>query len=98
LLVKVEATDITANTLTLTINGFHFARANHLLKSTGTLKTPKNAHVLDSNAKAYSLKPTWSKLSNADYYEIYFNGQLHTNIKDTTLLFDDLIPETNYSF
>ena len=98
LLVKVGPTDISVNTVVLTVNGFRFAPANHLLKSSGVLKTPANVQVVDSNALAFSLKPLWKKVPHADYYEIDFKGQLYTGIKDTTLLFDDLIPETNYSF
>ena len=37
-------------------------------------------------------------MANADYYEIEFNGMLYSTIKDTKLLFEDLIPETAYSF
>lgn len=98
LLVKIGATDITANAVTLTVTGFQFHPFNHLLKSSGILKTPMNAQVNDSNAESFSLKPTWNKVPNADYYEINFKGQLYTDIKDTNLLFDDLTPETNYTF
>ena len=37
-------------------------------------------------------------MPNADYYEIEFNGLNYTNIRDTALLFEDLRPETDYSF
>lgn len=98
LLVKLRGTDITANAVTLTIAGFRFHPVHHLLKSSGVLKVPIKAQVNDSNAKAFSLKPTWSEVSHADYYELDFKGQLYTNIKDTNLLFDDLTPETSYTF
>jgi alpha-glucosidase (family GH31 glycosyl hydrolase) len=98
LLVKVKTTDITKNPVTLTISGFRFAPTDHLHKSTGALNAPAQAVVLDSNATAYTLNPTWRKVANADYYEIVFNNQLYTNIRDTTLLFDDLVPETAYAF
>lgn len=98
LLVKIAATDITINPVTVTVSGFRFAPANHLRQSSSTLTAPANAQVLDSNAQAYTLTPTWSNIPNADYYEIDFNGQLYTNIQDTALLFDDLTPETTYTF
>lgn len=98
LLVRVAATDITKNPVTLTVNGFHFAPADHLRKSSGVLTAPANAQVRDSNIEAYTLQPTWSTVPNADYYEIKFNGQRYTNIRDTTLLFNDLTPETDYTF
>jgi alpha-glucosidase (family GH31 glycosyl hydrolase) len=98
LLVKIAATDVSVNSVTLTVNGFRFAPKDHLRKSSGALSVPAHAQVLDSNASAYTLKPTWNKVSNADYYEIEFNGQRYSTITDTALLFDDLAPETNYSF
>ncbi|MBE7172669.1 MAG: DUF5110 domain-containing protein [Williamsia sp.] len=98
LLAKVAAMDITKNTVTLTVNGFRFAPGDHIRKSSGALTEPLKAQVLDSNTQAYSLKPTWKRVPNTDCYEISFGGQLYTNIKDTTLLFEDLTPETNYTF
>ena len=50
------------------------------------------------NTEAYTLKPTWDKVANADFYEIDFMNMLYTTIKDTELLFGDLTPETPYSF
>lgn len=98
LLVKVAATDITVNPVTLTVSGFRFAPAGHLHKSTGALIEPTGAQVPDSNAEAYTLKPTWRRVPNADFYEILFNGQRYSTIQDTTLLFEDLTPETEYTF
>ncbi|HVX51558.1 MAG TPA: TIM-barrel domain-containing protein, partial [Chitinophagaceae bacterium] len=98
LLVSVAETDVTKNAITLTVKGFVFAPANCLLTSSGNLNTPVNAQVNDTNRQAFALKPTWGKVANADYYEINFNGQLYTTITDTTLLFEDLAPETNYTF
>lgn len=98
LLVKLAATDITANAVTLTLNGFQFEPGDHLLQSSGALTAPVNIQVVDSNVQAYALRPTWSGVPNADYYEIDFNGQRYSTIRDTSLLFDDLTPETVYSF
>lgn len=98
LLVKIAATDITVNPVKLSVNGYRFAPAEHLAKSTGTLAAPMQAQVADTNAKAYTLTPGWSKVAHADYYEIEFNGQLYSTITDTALLFEDLVPETAYAF
>ncbi|MFT4202637.1 MAG: glycoside hydrolase family 31 protein [Chitinophagaceae bacterium] len=98
LLVRTTPSDITASALTLTVKGFRFAPANTVLQKTGTLGKPTDFQVLDSNAKAYSLRPSWKKVANADYYEINFGGQLYSTIKDNALMFEDLIPETNYQF
>ncbi len=98
LLVKVAATDITVNAVLLTVSGFRFAPKDHLRKSSGALVAPTQAQVIDSNAQAYSLTPSWSKVANADYYEIAFNGQLYSTIKDTSFLFEELAPESTYTF
>jgi hypothetical protein len=97
LLVKLASSDITANATTLQIGGFEFAPADQFRMSSGALAAPK-ATVTFENAEAYTLNPTWNKVANADFYEIEFNGMNYTTIKDTELLFSDLVPETNYSF
>ncbi|WP_447640619.1 MULTISPECIES: TIM-barrel domain-containing protein [Chitinophagaceae] len=98
LLVRTAPSNTTTDALVLTIKGFKFVPANTLLQNTGTLSRPTDFQVLDSNAKAYSLTPSWSKIANADYYEISFDGQLYSTIKDNCLQFEDLTPQTNYNF
>lgn len=97
-LVKVAATDITQKAVVLTITGFRFAPADHLRTTAGALTAPRLPQVLDSNAQAYQLQPTWHQVPNADYYEIEFNGQLYSTITDTSFLFEDLTPESIYGF
>lgn len=97
LLVKLAATDITANQIDMTINGFRFAPADKYRVTTGSLSAPQ-AEVTAENTEAYTLKPTWSKVAHADFYEIELNGMLYTTIKDTELLFDGLSAETTYAF
>ena len=97
LLVKLASTDITADEITLNIEGYNFKTANTHKVATGTLTVP-NGQVAAENVEAYTLKPTWNKVSNADYYEIEFNNMLYTTIKNTELLFDGLKAETDYTF
>lgn len=97
LLVKLGVTDITANTTTLRIEGFRFVPEDRYRITSGTLAAPV-ARVTADNTEAYTLKPTWDKVANADFYEIDFMNMLYTTIKDTELLFGDLTPETPYSF
>lgn len=97
-LVKLASTDITANQITLNIEGFIFDPANTHKVQTGSLSAPSSAQVSEENIEAYKLKPTWSAVNNADYYEIEFNGILYTTIKNTELLFDGLLAETKYNF
>lgn len=97
LLVKLAATDITENMTTVTFEGYKFDMGNSHRVSTGTLTAP-TAQVTEENTEAYMLKPTWSKVAGADFYEIEFNGMLYTTIKNTELLFDGLDAETDYTF
>lgn len=97
-LVKLASTDITQNAVTLTVEGFKFEPADKQRVSSGKLAVPANARVSDKNTEAYTLKPTWDKVGNADYYEIDFNGMHYTTIRDTALVFDGLLAETDYSF
>lgn len=96
-IVKLAATDITVHPVVLKIEGFRFAPADKHRQSTGSLAAPL-ASVTDENTQAYSLRPAWGKIADADFYEIAFNGMLYTTIKETELLFEDLAAETSYSF
>lgn len=97
-LVRVAQTDITLNTVALQVKGFEFNPANTLLQRTGAISLLKNVGVFGKNAAAYTLIPTWDKVSNADYYEIEKDGILYSTIKDNELIFDNLTPETDYAF
>ena len=98
LLVKLAKTDVTANEVTLTLKGYQFAPANSYLASTGKLVPPVGVKVTKENTGPYSLKPTWDKVANADYYELQFNEMLYSTVKDNELLFEGLKPETSYQF
>lgn len=97
LMVKVEKSDVTASATTLTLKGYKFDTPNSHLTKEGAVAAPA-AKVSDDMCQAYTITPTWEKVENADYYEILFNDMLYTTIKDTKLLFEDLTPETEYTF
>jgi len=98
LFVKIEKMDVTKNSLQLNLSGYRFDKLNSLKNKTGDLQSISNITVVDSNATAYTLKPTWDKIENADFYEFEFDGMLYTNISRTEFLFENLIPENEYSF
>lgn len=98
LLVRVAKTDVTKNAVSLQIHGFEFNPISELLQTSGSLSSISNLKVPTENATAYTLKPTWDKLPNADFYEIELDGLLYSTIKDSELLFENLMPETNYAF
>lgn len=95
---KLASVDVTANQVVLNMEGFRFEPADRHRVSTGVLTAPQNFRITEENREAYTLKPTWDKLANADFYEIEFNGMLYTTIRDTELLFEDLEADTPYSF
>lgn len=97
LTVRLGEYDVTQTELEVTVDGFEFAPADRLHVNTGTLSAPA-ARVTEEQTQAYTLTPSWDKVANADYYEIEFNGMLYTTIRDTELLFEDLQPETEYTF
>ena len=96
--VRLAAADITANQLVVNVSGFRYEPTDRYRVSMGTLAVPQNAQVTEENREAYTLKPTWDKVANADFYEIEFNGMLYTTIRNTYLLFEGLEAETPYSF
>ncbi len=98
ILVKVASTDITKNSVNLEIKGFKFSPTDSYRVTSGALKAPENAQATDENSEAYTLMPSWNKVTNADFYEVEFDGMLYSTIKDTSLLFEALKPETTYAF
>ncbi len=97
-LVKIAKTDVTKNAVSVKISDYVFAPKNQLTEKTGSLIAPSKLDFDNKKLSAYTLNPTWEKIANADYYEILFDGQLYSTIKDTELLFDELNAETKYDF
>ena len=97
ILVKTAKADVTANSIVLTVKGFEFAPEDRLRVSTGTLEAP-SLTTGPENIEAYTITPSWEKVANADFYEIEFGGMLYSTIRDLSLPFEGLEPETGYSF
>ncbi len=98
IMVKLAPVDVKKTTTVLTVDGFQFAPANDRLVSTGALTAPSKAAVSPENTEPYKLTPSWDKVANADYYEIMFDGQVYSTIKNTQLAFVGLTAETDYAF
>ncbi len=97
-LVKLASTDITKNQVSIEIKGFKFLSTDSHSITSGALTAPAHTVVTEENSEAYTLTPTWNKVVNADFYEIEFDGMLYSTIKNNSLLFSDLKPETSYTF
>ncbi|WP_316831741.1 TIM-barrel domain-containing protein [Pedobacter aquatilis] len=98
LFINLQSTDISKNQVRVVIEGYKFEPKDKQHVLGGKLTTPANALISKENKGAYTLKPTWNKTPNADFYEIDFGGMRYTSIKDTALLFEGLLAETTYSF
>ncbi|MBD8389299.1 TIM-barrel domain-containing protein [Dysgonomonas sp. BGC7] len=97
-LIKLASSDITSAVTTVNVEGFVFEPNDSHKVTSGALTAPSNAVITDENTEAYTLKPTWNKVDNADYYEIDFDGMIYSTIKNTELFFDGLSAETDYTF
>lgn len=96
--IKLGAIDVSANLVKVTVEGFEFAVENKRLKLAGELTPPLQAQVLPGDMEAFTLRPSWKPVKNADYYEIDFNGMRYSTIRDTALIFENLAAETKYNF
>lgn len=94
---KVEKTDVTKNKMSFTISGYAFDTSNRMLTKSGTLQAP-TTQITEEGTHPTSLTPSWKAQENADYYEVEFQGMNYSTIKNTSLAFGDLKPETSYSF
>lgn len=98
LFINISQADITQSRIRIEIDGYIFRPLNTLLKMTGVLKSPADFTASKDNSTAYTLMPRWRKVSNADFYEIEFQQMMYSTIRDTSLLFENLKPETEYQF
>lgn len=96
LLVKLAAADITASATEVEVNGFQFSPADKLRTHHGTLSAPK-ATITDEGTGCFTLTPSWQAVSNADFYEVEYDGMLYSTIRDTAFTFDGMQPETAYT-
>ena len=95
--VKLGEADITLSEQKVVVEGYKFEISNGLLAKHGELSAPEFA-LSESSVRPYEVVPAWNKISNADYYEIEFDGMLYSTIKADSLLFEDLKADTDYSF
>ena len=94
--VRLGATDVTLNEVSLEVKGYAYEVEDKQLKQHGELAAPQVA-VAEENITAYTLLPVWNKVANADYYEVEHDGMLYSTITRDRLLLGDLRPETTYS-
>ncbi len=100
--VKLPATDVTKNGLSLQLaverGEVKTISARSAAAPAISLAAPANIKVDEADRKPYSLKLNWDKVADAQAYEIEFNGMNYFDIRENEFLFEDLVPETEYSF
>ena len=95
--IKLAEADITATSQVITIDGYEFNIDNRLRVKEGELQKPQ--FTLDENCiRPYEVTPKWTKVENADYYEIEFDNMLYSTIRSDSLAFGDLKADTEYNF
>lgn len=97
LFVKIQKTDVKKNSVNLKVKGYEFNIPGFKYANSGTVGSPA-VKIEDESIGPYSLVPSWEPLSGADFYEIDFNGMRYTNIRSHSLLFDNLVPDEEYTF
>lgn len=95
LMINVADMDVRSNDILLEAEGLVVDTTNHLLQKIGPLSAPK-CRIEDENVGAYSLMPQWDEVPNADYYEVEFQDQLYSTIRQTGYMLDNLLPQTSY--
>ncbi len=94
--VTLAKSDITANETTVDVKGFAYDQAAaRLLTHHGQLAAPV---AQETKTAPYTLTPTWKPVDNADYYEVRFDSMTYSTIRNNSLLFEDLLPGTSYTF
>ncbi len=97
MLVKLAACNTAEAACEVTVTGYAYAPIDRMLNLFGSMDAP-NVEFHDYNIGAYSITPSWTRIPNADFYEVEFDGRIYSTITDTELLFDGLKPETDYMF
>lgn len=92
--VLAEKVDLSKHTVTIEVEKVVQNTANPDLAKTGALEAPKATITPDA---AYSLTPKWPAVEHADYYEIEFQNQVYSTIRQLSYTIDDLEAETAYT-
>lgn len=95
--INIPEIDIRESNIEVVITGWENAPADPLLTQHGPLAAPR-FDAKASTANAYDLTPAWTKVDNADYYEVEYGGMNYSTIRNCSLNFDDLKPLTSYDF
>lgn len=91
--MNIEPMNVAETGLEVTLEGVTLA-ASTALTHHGTLSAPR---ATLEGTEAYTLTPKWEAQQEADYYELEFEGQTYSTIRQTQYTIDDLQPVTGYT-
>lgn len=100
--IALPATDIALNGVEIRLEGCQYCNQSistrSALEPAIALAAPSAAGVKDADQKPYSLRLSWNPVEGAEAYEIQYDGMNYFDIRDCSFLFENLKPETAYSF
>ena len=96
LLIQVPATDITQNEVSVKISGWDNDQpVDPFLMKQGKLKGKLTPSV---EPQAYQATLSWEPMEQADYYEIEYDGQRYSTIRQNSYTLENLWPLTTFSY
>ncbi|WP_308779960.1 discoidin domain-containing protein [uncultured Clostridium sp.] len=98
LYVKAEKTDVTINTVELTINDFVNAQDISKNELNTDLSTPTNFTAPKELITSNSINLTWDKVEGAESYEVEIDGIIQKNILSTQYIHNALDFDTEYNY
>ncbi len=99
--VKIASTDIAKNDVKVEVNGFSLDNAIAKTPAASVAQIPVSS-TGESDITPYTITLRWNPVEGADCVEIEYDGMIYTNLNAgeglRELIFEDLKPETAYTF
>lgn len=100
--IVLPSADITRGVTEIVVEGCEFYNnsisARCIADPAIALAKPQGVGVKEADRKPYSLTLSWNPVEGAEAYEIQYDGMNYFDIRSNSFLFEDLRPETSYSF
>lgn len=101
--INIPKVDRTKMSVSAEIKGYEFNPMAAVPAITAiTAPDAPQVELAESDVMPYAINMRWAPMSDASSVEILHNGMLYTNLGtiagENTLLFEDLTPQTEYSF
>ncbi|MBY7142864.1 discoidin domain-containing protein [Virgibacillus sp. NKC19-3] len=103
LYVKIEKTDITANDISLTVDGFNNTPKEEVIDDE-VPETPTNLRANEEEVTADEIKLEWDQVEDENVqYEVMIDGVIHSNVftkndEDPYFTHSDLNYDTDYTY